>query len=127
LDCVFIYGVKENNGWYFVNQKGEGRKTAFTEDNGCNSFENGVVVGLLNGKVIFFNQAFEIVKKTEYIWANNFYNGFSKVCKGVLEKRLGKDEHYHYYGGECGYINEDFQIVIPLEHPHEYTPKPKGL
>ena len=128
LDCALVFGTKDKNGWYFINQKGEGRVSPFIQDNDCAPFTEGVAVGLSHGKVVFYNQALEIVKRTEYIWASSFYKGFTKVCAGDLYKKFDSSgEHYEYKGGKCGFIDTNFQIVVPVEYPYESTPEPNAL
>ena len=118
LDCAFIYGTKDQTGWYFINQKGAGRMSPFLQDNDCAPFTEGVAVGLSKGKVVFYDQSLEIVKHTEYVWASRFDMGFAKVCKGDLQKEYDSGgEHYQYKGGMCGFIDTDFNLVIPIEYP----------
>lgn len=127
LDCAFIYGTKNQTGWYFINQSGAGRISPFIQDNDCASFTEGVAVGLSKGKVVFYNHSFEIVKHTEYVWASGFDLGFAKVCKGDLIKEYDSGgEHYQYKSGTCGFIDVSFNIVVPIEYPYESTPKPKS-
>ncbi len=128
LDCAYIYGTKNQNGWYFINQKGLGRISPFLQDNDCAPFTEGVAVGLSKGKVVFYNQALEIVERTDYTWASGFYMEVAKVCTGKLHKDYDSHgEHYQYQGGACGFINTSFEVVVPIGYPYESTPKPKTL
>ena len=127
LECIAVFNVKDENknGWYIVNQTGVGRISSFWTDNCCAPFREGMAVGLLDGKVIFYNQVLEIVKRTNYIWASGFENGYCKVCLGDLKKEKDKyGDHDIYTGGLCGYINSKFEVVVPLKYPFENTPKP---
>ena len=118
LDCALVYGTKDQDGWYFINQKGEGRISPFLQDNDCAPFTEGLAVGLSYGKVVFYDQALKIVKRTEYIWASGFYKGYAKVCKGDLHKQYDSHgEHYQYRGGICGFIDTRFEIVVPVRYP----------
>ena len=128
LDCAFVYGTENENGWYFINQKGEGRISPFIQDNDCAAFSEGVAAGLSHGKVIFYDHAFKIVKHTEYVWASRFHQGFAKVCEGTLEKKYDSSgEKYEYQGGKCGFIDTNFKVVVPVTHPYETTPNPDDL
>ncbi len=128
LDCALVHGTENQNGWYFINQKGEGRISPFIQDNDCAPFSGGVAVGLSYGKVIFYDQAFNIIKRTEYVWASSFHEGFAKVCEGNLEKEYDSSgEKYKYHGGKCGFIDTKFKVVVPVTHPYEKTPIPSAL
>lgn len=125
LECVYVYGTDGKNGWYIVNQSGEGRITSFWSDNTCAPFSEGLVVGLSNGTIIYYNQIIEIAKRTEYVWASNFKGGYSKVCIGNLIKKYSvKKERHLYSGGQCGYIDRNFKVVVPLKYDFAETPSP---
>ncbi|MCL1039742.1 hypothetical protein L2750_21790 [Shewanella submarina] len=125
LECIHVFGSEIQNGWYFINQSGLGRWAPFSQDNDCAPFTQGVAVGLSRGKVIFYNQLMQIEQLTDYSWASGFYQGAAKVCRGELVKEFDTfGEHYSYLGGECGFINRDFEVLVPLVHPYESTPSP---
>jgi hypothetical protein len=130
LECV---SVELNNRlrWFYFNNNGGGRESAFLTDNDCHPFSHGVVVGVSNGKVVFYDQSLRIVKKTDYVWASNFgdfiQDGVAKVCKGNLEMKWdAEDEHFRFRNGKCGYINWKFKVVVPLKYEYEKTPFPKN-
>jgi len=127
LACLSVYNTKDSNGWYFITQSGKGRITS-SSDNDCVPFAEGVAVGRLKGKVYFYNQIMNIVKKTEYTWSSGFRQGFAKVCLGELEKTYDSSgDRFQYNGGQCGFINKDFKEVIDVKYPYESTPEPLGL
>jgi len=124
MQCIYINYPKDK-GWFFINQNGFGRGSPFTRDNDCNWFLSGLAVGVSNGHVIYFNQVMDVVKSTNYTWASNFYKGYSMVCTGELTKEYDMHgEHYQLKGGQCGFINREFKVVVPVQYPYESTPKP---
>ena len=128
LNCAFVYGTDDKNGWYFINQNGRGRVSPFIQDNDCAPFTAGMAAGLSHGKVVFYNQALEIVKRTDYVWASGFHGGVAKVCEGELIKQFDSGgEHFEYRGGNCGFIDTSFRVVVPVTHAYENTPEPEGL
>ena len=127
LVCAFVIGEKDNRGWFYINQNGLGRETPFWQDNDCAPFKSGLAVGLIDDKVVFFNQIIKVTKTTDYTWASGFNKGFSKVCKGDLDKVFDESgEHFHYTGGICGFIDESFKTIIPVQYEYENTPKPEN-
>lgn len=125
--CIIVFNTREKTtrGWYLVNRKGRGRITSFWTDNDCGPFSAGLNVGVLNDSVIFYDRSFNIAKKTSYVWASGFNNGYSKVCLAGLKSEPDQHgDHLIYSGGPCGYIDRKFRIVIPIEYPYESTPEP---
>lgn len=122
LACMSIYNTKERkrNGWYFINQSGKGRISAFSSDNNCKAFSEGVAVGISKGKVYFYNQVMDVVKRTHYTWTSSFYKGFAKVCR----KYDSTSEHHVHKRGQCGFIDTAFNEVVEAKHPYENTPEP---
>jgi hypothetical protein len=126
MQCIYINYPKDK-GWFFINQNGLGRGSPFAHDNDCNWFQSGVAVGVSNGLVVYFNQVMEITKSTNYTWASNFHKGFSKVCTGELKKEYDTHgEHYQLKGGQCGFINREFQVVVPVQYLFQSTPEPRN-
>lgn len=125
--CIIVFNTMEESaqGWYLINRTGRGRITSFWTDNDCGPFAAGLNVGVLNGRVIFYDRSFNIVRKTSYVWASGFNNGYSKVClAGLKSERDKHGDHLIYSSGSCGYIDRKFNIVVPIEHPYESTPIP---
>ena len=127
IECAYIYGTENINGWYIIKRSGSGRISPFWPDNSCEPFSYGLAVGLINGNVVFYNQDLEVVKRTNYSWASGFQKGYSKVCIGYLEKEYDSSgEHFEYKGGKCGYVDTNFKVIVPLNYSFEKTPKPKS-
>lgn len=127
INCIYVSDPQES-GWFYINQLGLGRRAPFNNDNDCAWFESGVTVGLVAEQVVFFNPLMDIVHATDYRWASNFHQGYAKVCKGALTKIMDSHgEHYRYQGGQCGFIDRDFSVVIPVQYPYQSTPIPVTL
>ncbi|AQA17281.1 hypothetical protein BST95_02625 [Halioglobus japonicus] len=127
MQCIYINYPKDK-GWFYINQNGLGRGSPFSHDNDCTPYQAGVAIGLVNGYVVYFNQVMDVVKTTEYTWASNFYKGYSKVCIGELTKEYDRyGEHYQLKGGQCGFIDREFNVVVQVAYPHESTPVPESL
>lgn len=124
LQCIYVEAGSVR-GWYYINQNGLGRWTAFASDNDCAPFNAGLAVGLSQGKVVFFNQAMRVVRNTEYRWASSFYKGYAKVCSEAPQRIYDNDgEHYRLRGGRCGFVDRAFLVVVPINYRFEATPRP---
>ena len=98
FECIHVHDTKDinNSGWYIVSQTGKGRISSFWTDNDCAPFFYGMAVAEMKGKVIFYNQLFDVVKQTDYVWASGFEHGYSKVCLGTLMKKKINTKIIHY-------------------------------
>lgn len=124
LQCIYVE-AGTTRGWYYLNQNGLGRWTPFASGNDCTPFSAGLAVGLSRGQVVFFNQAMRVVRSTEYRWASGFYQGYAKVCREAPQRIYDADgEHYHLRGGRCGFIDQAFLVVVPVNYRFEATPQP---
>ena len=127
LKCLFIYLSNKKRGFAYVRKNGHARFAPFPYGNGCQPFGNGVFIQYLDGLVVYTDENFEPVKETNYVLADGFYNHLSKVCLVKPEKKYDSHgEHFEWIGGQCGYIGTAFQIVEPVIHAYENTPRPKG-
>ncbi len=127
LQCAYVSATRDDDGWYYINQQGAGRSSPFGQDNDCAPFTAGLAAGLSRGKVIFYDAALEIVRRTDYVWASGFHHGFAKVCRGALVKKFdASGEHYEYRGGQCGFIDTDFAVVVEVAYPYQSTPHPES-
>lgn len=127
LRCAAIFGTASENGWYVISQNGKGRISPFTQDNDCARFSDGLNAGRAQGKVFFYNQALEIVKRTDYTWTSGFRHGQAKVCRGQLHKEMdAHGDHYELSGGACGFIDVKFNEITDIVFPFEATPEPQA-
>ncbi|TMP33447.1 hypothetical protein [Pseudoalteromonas rubra] len=124
MSCINVRG----EGWFFLNQNGLARGAPFLQDNDCNPFSEGLAVGISNGKIVYYDQVLSIIKKTDYTWSGSFHKKHAKVCKGTLIREYdASGEHYSLTGGNCGYINREFEVVVPTVFDFQSTPVPEGL
>ena len=127
LKCYLIKLSDGNYGYGYIRKDGQARFAYYAYDNECQPFGNGVFIDYENGLVVYRDESFNVVQRTDYVLANQFKNHLSKVCHVKPEKHYGiHGEHFEWRGGECGYIGTDFKIVEPIIHAYEDTPRPKG-
>jgi WG containing repeat len=83
-------------------------------DNGADSFHDGLVRIVRNGKYGFANRAGQVVIPTIYDGAMNFENGRAEVCKRC---QISAEEEYHVFsGGDWFRINVKGAILARI-HP----------
>lgn len=127
LKCLFIYLSNKKGGFAYVREDGRARFARFPYDAECQPFGNGVFIQYIDGLAVYTDENFEPVEKTNYVLADGFYNHLSKVCRIKPEKKYDSHgEHFEWVGGQCGYLGTEFQVVEPIIHPYESTPRPKG-
>jgi len=127
LKCLFIYLSNKKGGFAYVRVDGRARFAPFPYDNECQPFGNGVFIQYIDGLVVYTDENFEPVQKTNYVLADGFYNHLSKVCRIKPEKMYDSHgEHFEWVGGQCGYLGTEFQVVEPVIHAYEKTPRPSG-
>lgn len=127
LKCLILTLSNGKGGFAYVRKNGQARFAPFPYDNDCQYFGNGVFVDYEGGFVIYKNESFAPVKRTNYKFADTFYNHLSKVCIVKPDKEYDSHgEHFEWKGGQCGYIGTDYKVVEPIIHAYENTPRPKG-
>ncbi len=108
-----IASVIDDEGWAYINTKGEILVRPFIFDNGPDYFSEGVARYQENGKFGFFDKKGNIVIPAKYDFALPFSEGMAVVSKGCVKQADG--EHFSYIGGKWGYINKQGDIAIPLK------------
>jgi len=127
LKCLSIYLSNKEGGFAYVRKDGSARFAPFPYDAECQPFGNGVFIQYLDGHAVYTDEHFKPVKRTNYKLADGFYKHLSKVCSVKPVKKYDKyREHFEWVGGQCGYIGTDFQVVEPVIHAYENTPRPTG-
>ena len=95
-----VFSPKE--GWMYVSRRGiVVIKGVPTMDNGPDTFHDGLVRVIKNGKYGFANSKGQLVVPASYDGALNFEHGKAKVCKGCISKCADTGcEHRTFAGGE---------------------------
>ena len=104
---------------------GRARISDDPHDNGCHPFRNGTAISYVEGKAVFFDKNLEVVKATDYALADPFDKHLAKVCTVLPEKKF-HGEHFKWVGGTCGYIDTEFNVVVPIATPYESTARLTG-
>ena len=87
-------------------------------DNGADSFHDGLVRIVRNGKYGFANRRGQVVIPPIYDGALNFEKGRAEACKGCQSKCDDRDcEHHSFAGGEWFRINTKGTVLARL---HSY-------
>ena len=104
---------------------GRARISDYPHDNSCQPFRNGVAISYVDGKAVFFDTDLNIVKATDYALADSFDKHLAKVCTVLPEKKF-HGEHFEWVGGTCGYIDTEFNVVVPIATAYETTRRLTG-
>ena len=112
--------IRDRVDFGYLAADGRARISDDPHDNGCQPFRNDVAISYVDGKAIFFDKDLEIVKVTPYALADPFYKTLAKVCTVLPEKKF-HGEHFKWAGGTCGYIDTEFNVVVPIATPYEET------
>ena len=125
LSCLPISLSNGSKGFAYVSQDGRARLSNFPYDNSCQPFRNDVAISYVEGKAVFFDADLNVVKQTHYDLADPFYKHLAKVCSTTPEKEF-HGEHFKWKGGQCGYIDTNFNVVVPVEYAYEDAPRLTG-
>jgi hypothetical protein len=99
-------------GWHYVTPKGRSL-AVLTWDNGPDEFSNGLVRGLRDGKVAYFNADFQEVIAPIYDWGWPFDEGKALVCRGCKSEHP-VEEHMSLVGGVWGFIDTAGKEIVPV-------------
>jgi hypothetical protein len=107
------------NGWMYVSRTGKVVISGVpTMDNWADTFHDGLVRIVRNGKYGFSNRTGELVIAAVYDGAMNFEGRKAKVCKGCTNKCIDRDCEYHgFSGGEWLEIDTKGNVIshVPAE------------
>ena len=108
-----LAAVLAEGDWHYVDPTGRSLRV-ITYDNGADHFSEGLVRGLRDGKMAYFNSRFEEVVPAEYDWGWPFENGRALVCSGCV---LGESdgEHRPVVDGRWGFIAATGKEVVPVQ------------
>ena len=108
---VAVLSPKE--GWMYVSRSGKVViRGVPVMDNGADSFHEGLVRIVRNGKYGFANRVGQVVIPAIYDGAMNFENGHAVVCKGCETSREG--EHHFFSGGVWFRINTKGTVLARI-------------
>ncbi len=85
-------------------------------DNGADVFQEGLTRSLVDGKIAYFNPAFEMVIPPKYDWGWPFSEGRALVCSACAKQNPGESDHQSVSGGVWGYIDKQGIEVVPVRH-----------
>jgi WG containing repeat len=107
-------------GWMYVNRRGRVVITGVpVMDNWADSFHDGLVRIVRNGKYGFANRRGQVVIYPIYDGAMNFEKGGAAVCKGCETKCVGRECEYQIFSGGQWFRISTKGIVLTRLHPEE--------
>jgi len=125
LSCL-TFGLSDGTGGFgYLAQDGRARISNYPYDNRCQPFRNNVAISYVRGKAVFFDTNLDIVKQTNYELAGPFYKHLSKVCL-IAPEKIYQGEKFKWVGGQCGYIDTDFNEIVPILTPYKDTHRLTG-
>ena len=127
LSCLTLSISDGSKGFAYISKDGRARLSNFPYDNSCQPFRNDVAISYVDGKAVFFDANLNVVKQTDFVLADPFYKDIAKVCIEMPNKAFGPhNEHFEWKGGQCGSIDKNFKVVVPVEHAYEDAPRLTG-
>lgn len=108
-----IAAVVDDDGWVYINTKGENVVRPYVFDNGPDYFREGLARFITDNKFGFFDKTGKVIIEAQFDFALPFHEGLAAICMDC--KILQTDEeHSTVVGGKWGYINKEGKIVVPL-------------
>lgn len=127
LNCLPLSLSNGSKGFAYIAADGRARLSNWPYDNDCQPFRNDVAISYVDGKAVFFDANLNVVKQTDFVLADPFYKDIAKVCIKMPNKEFGPhNEHFEWKGGQCGSIDKNFKVVVPVEHAYEDAPRLTG-
>lgn len=94
-----LAALRAGNQFFYVHRSGR-QLPVITYDNGPDYFNQGLVRGLVNGKVAFFNTQLLPAFPGQFDWAFPFANGVAEVCNGCSLGPPDQDGHRGMQGSQ---------------------------
>ena len=82
-----------------------------TYDNGPDPWSEGLTRAWVEGKVAYYDRAFQQVIAPEYDWGWPFKDGRARVCRGCVLEAPDGDGHRAVTGGEWRFIDRSGKVV----------------
>jgi hypothetical protein len=103
--------------WLYVRRTGAVLEV-LAVDNGPDDFAEGLVRGLRDGKVVYFDRSFKVVIGPKYDFGWPFEHGRAMVCVDChlsAPSASQCDEHIPVLGGRWGFIDHRGREVVPVQ------------
>ena len=107
---------KETNKCGYLNA--EGKLAIEMKYDTCFDFSEGMAAVGVNGKLGFIDKSGREVVKPQYDFVHEFREGMAVVC---VEPKLDPGTYFSLDDYNCGYINANGKLVVPLETKHYYA------
>jgi hypothetical protein len=101
--------------YFYIKKDGSYLPVIFFE-NGADYFREGLTRSIVNGKIAYYNQNFELVIPPKYDWGWPFSDGRALVCSGCSIQKPDEFGHKAVMGGVWGYINKQGEEVVPVKY-----------
>ncbi|MCP4437506.1 MAG: WG repeat-containing protein [Aureispira sp.] len=112
-----IAPVVDDEGWAYINEKGEVLLRPFVFDNGPDYFEGGLARFKENNKIGFMDDHGKKVIPANFDFAWPFKTETTSACNGCKEEFADETgEHKVIRGGKWGLIDKTGNWVIPCEY-----------
>lgn len=108
--------VADQEGWAYIDKKGNVWLRPFIYDNGPDYFSEGVARYVENEKMGLFTEKGEKLTKASYTFIRPMKEGRAAFCEGcetVRELEVSRIE-----GGKWGFLDEDGKVVIKPIYDH---------
>jgi len=117
-------GKPQGLGSFRFTKNGIGRGHDENLDFGCQPYDysgGGILKTYVKGRLAFHDDDMNIVRQTDYVFGQNFYDGKALVCTKRPVLKWGTNyEHPAWADGICGEIDENFEIITAIDRPYEY-------
>ena len=105
--------------WHYVRPDGA-NASVVTWDNGADDFAEGLARTLMDGKIAYLDEHFEVVVPPRYDWGWPFEDGLALVCRDCRREQAPGEEHTAVVGGIWGFIDRaGNEVVTPFENSRE--------
>jgi len=109
IASAFIHGKH-----YYIKPNGT-MLPVITFDNWADDYSEGLTRSAVDGKIAYYDRAFEQIIAPTYDWGGPFKNGRALVCKGCKVQPPDHDGHQSVTGGLWGYIDKKGVEIIPVK------------
>jgi len=114
MDAGVNDSIEPNSCGAVYNRKGVFLFSPFLFDNGPDTYSEGLIRFVKNGKIGFANRNGDIVIEAKYDYADMFNYGLTTYCNGCTWKSRG--EHRFVSGGRWGYINNKGDTISVMHN-----------